>query len=283
MVNRRWGLGVLAGTVVVGALGLVLGVSGETAARLSRRAVAKPRATEAWGARLAAVDAAIADKALGRAIRAWRGAYVDALPTMRWDALAEVADRAVRIDELAGGFTPYRDQARGIYRFASFRARAAESAEGLERLTAALAELERADLERADRAKRVRPVSQPTWETHLGSVNDALQNGDLSTAVHAWHDAYGAALGSRSWEAMVAAGDAVVRIGEAAGDVHRAHDNAAEAYRVAFLRARKAGSADGLLRVAAGFRSIGDLVLAEQSTQVARQLATDRVAEGAGR
>ena len=277
MGEERWGFELLGVAVVVGVLGLVLGVSDETAARLHRVVGAEPRPMPAWGERLGGLDAAIAEKAWDRAIHEWRVAYRDALSSMRWDALAEVADRALRIDELGGGSTGYREKARGIYRFASFRARAAQSPEGVQRLSAALAALERADL-----AERARSVSAPTWETHLGSVNNALQRGDLSTAVYAWHYAYGAALGSRSWEAMVAAGDAVVRIGQAAGSVDRARDDAAEAYRVAFLRARKAGSADGLLRVAAGLRSIGDLALADQSIHAARQLANDRVAEGAG-
>jgi hypothetical protein len=113
------------------------------------------------------------------------------------------------------------------------------------------------------------------WAIQVAAVDQALASHDISGAVRAWHDAYGAALASREWEPMVAVGDAFVRIGEAARARRGAAPNARQAYLVALLRTRRDGSADGALRVAAAFAALGDRAVAAQCTRVARRIAED--------
>src|SRR5713226_8127883 len=55
------------------------------------------------------------------------------------------------------------------------------------------------------------------WKEHVVAIDRALAQHDVSAAVGAWHDAYGAALASRGWEGMIAVGDAFLRIGAEAG------------------------------------------------------------------
>src|SRR5262247_2038634 len=70
----------------------------------------------------------------------------------------------------------------------------------------------------------------PLWAAHLQAVDRELARGHVDVAVRLWHDAHAAALESRSWEAMIAVGDAFMRIGRAAGAVGGARMNAREAY-----------------------------------------------------
>lgn len=53
------------------------------------------------------------------------------------------------------------------------------------------------------------------WASYLRAVDEALARNNVSAALHARRDAYGAALGSRRWEGALALGDAYVKIGEA--------------------------------------------------------------------
>jgi len=131
------------------------------------------------------------------------------------------------------------------------------------------AELER--LENVVPAGRARDDS--VWKAHLHSVETELASGHVDAAVRAWHDAYGAALGSRSWESMIALGDAFMKIGRAAGTPGGAHMNAREAYLTALIRARRNHSVDGALRSAEAFDGLGDQAIVDQSLYIAAQLA----------
>ena len=42
-----------------------------------------------------------------------------------------------------------------------------------------------------------------SWVSSVRAVDEALQRDDVSAAVRAWRDAYGIALASRRWEAMI--------------------------------------------------------------------------------
>src|SRR6185503_12345721 len=44
------------------------------------------------------------------------------------------------------------------------------------------------------------------WRAYLAVVERELERGRVDAAVRAWHDAYSAALASRSWESMIAVG-----------------------------------------------------------------------------
>jgi hypothetical protein len=153
MVKRRWGFGVAAVVGVICAFGFVAGVSSESAARRSRVTVAEPREPVSLGERLRAMDDALARNDMDGAISEWHAAYASALGSAGWEPLAEVADRAMRIDALSGGATRYRAEARTLYRFALFRARAARSADGLRRLAAGFSAL--GQIEFAERVRQM--------------------------------------------------------------------------------------------------------------------------------
>jgi hypothetical protein len=111
------------------------------------------------------------------------------------------------------------------------------------------------------------------WRAYLDLVEKELEHGHIDVAVRVWHDAYGAALGSGSWESMIAVGDAFVAIGRASGSPAGARMNAREAYLTALIRARRDRSVDGALRSAEAFRQIDDRAVVEQCFHVAAQLA----------
>jgi hypothetical protein len=114
------------------------------------------------------------------------------------------------------------------------------------------------------------------WRVHVGTVDQALARHDVSGAVGAWHDAYGAALASRGWEGMLAVGDAFLRIGAEAGTVSGSRSNARQAYLNALIRAHRDASLDGLRRTAAAFEALGDHAVATHCRRVADELAANR-------
>jgi hypothetical protein len=111
------------------------------------------------------------------------------------------------------------------------------------------------------------------WAAHLQVLDTELARGRVDVAVRVWHDAYGAALEGRSWEGMIAVGDACMRIGHAAGTPGGARMNARDAYLTALIRARRSGSVDGALRSAEAFRELGDRAIVEHGLHIAAQLA----------
>jgi hypothetical protein len=113
------------------------------------------------------------------------------------------------------------------------------------------------------------------WEDHLRVVDEALQEGRISVAVRAWHDAYGAALGSRGWEGMVAVGDALLGISKVSGTPDDARAKARAAYVTALNRARGARSVDGVLRTAEAFAALGDRSVVQQCLGVADALGAN--------
>lgn len=111
------------------------------------------------------------------------------------------------------------------------------------------------------------------WTAHVATVDRALARHDVSGAVVAWQDAYGAALASRGWEGMIAVGDAFLRIGAEAGSLRGSRPNARQAYLNVLIRAHRDGSADGMRRAAEAFAALGDEAVAEHCFRVADQLA----------
>jgi len=111
------------------------------------------------------------------------------------------------------------------------------------------------------------------WRAYLAVVERELERGRVDAAVRAWHDAYSAALASRSWESMIAVGDAFRAIGRASGSVHGARMNAREAYLSALIRARREGSVDGALRSAEAFRALDARAVGEAGLRIAERLA----------
>ena len=123
------------------------------------------------------------------------------------------------------------------------------------------------------RSERAAPGDVALWRPHLRVVDEQLAHGHVDVAVRVWHDAYAAALASRSWEGMVATGDAFMRIGHVAGAAEGARLNARRAHVTGLIRARRDGSLDGALRSADAFRELGDSALADLSLHVAADLA----------
>jgi len=130
-------------------------------------------------------------------------------------------------------------------------------------------ELER--LESVVPAGRIR--DNGLWRAYLDLVEKELALGHVDVAVRVWHDAYGAALASGSWESMIAVGDAFVAIGRASGTPRGARMNAREAYLTALIRARRDRSVDGVLRSAEAFRLLDDRAVGEQCLHIAALLA----------
>jgi hypothetical protein len=118
------------------------------------------------------------------------------------------------------------------------------------------------------------PASQTAWKDHLQNVDEALTRNDLVRAEVQWSKAYAAALKSRHWEGMVAAGDAYRRLGARAGFYNAAAAKARESYLVALFRARGEGSLEGVLQAARGFAELGDDAVVERCLHVARNVAS---------
>jgi hypothetical protein len=111
------------------------------------------------------------------------------------------------------------------------------------------------------------------WQVQLARVETALARNDLAGAELLWPEAYVAAIKSRHWEGMVAAGDIYRRLGELGGFRKLSDAKAREAYLAALFRARNRGSLEGVLRAAQGFAELGDQEVVEQCIRVARSVA----------
>jgi hypothetical protein len=111
------------------------------------------------------------------------------------------------------------------------------------------------------------------WQVQLERVDAALARNDLAGAEILWGDAYVAAIKSRHWEGMVAAGDTYRRLGELGGFRKISDAKAREAYLAALFRARNRGSLEGVLRAAQGFAELGDQAVVEKCIRVARSVA----------
>ena len=153
MSKTRWGLG-LTGVVVLGVIGVFgLGASGSAPLGLDRVIFVQPDPVPAWVQRIALVDAALGRSELNRAIYEWREAYGAAVRTKRSEGLIAVADRAIRIAELAGGSGYFLNEARYIYVHAALRARAERSRETILGIAEAFEKL--GDAERAGQVRRI--------------------------------------------------------------------------------------------------------------------------------
>jgi hypothetical protein len=113
------------------------------------------------------------------------------------------------------------------------------------------------------------------WASHLRTVEQALAQGNVSLAVHAWRDAHAAAAASRRWEGALAVGDAYIRIGEAGDFRARAEMTARRSYLAALLQARRDRSVEGVLKAGAAFHALGDRRVVDQAAHIASTLDAD--------
>jgi hypothetical protein len=118
-----------------------------------------------------------------------------------------------------------------------------------------------------------RVVEERSLPARLAAVDAALARGDVGGAVYAWRDAYGIALGSRQWEALLTVGDAAVRIDALAGRRDGAptgfRAEARQAYLRALFDARAARSPEGMHRAADAFGALGDAEMAARAHAMA--------------
>jgi hypothetical protein len=117
-------------------------------------------------------------------------------------------------------------------------------------------------------------IADAPWAISLRRVESALTQKNVSAAERAWHEAYVAALRSRSrWDGLVAVGDAYLRIGEVANGRKAAEARTRELYSDALFRARALGSLEGVLRTAQAFADLGDREAVERCLHIAELLA----------
>ena len=167
--SKRAVTGGLIGASAAAAVGLLLmavsatvssGRGDETAPAASKASVETDQLSKTaapadsdWQRQLARVDQALATGNASAAIYAWREAYGAALRSRRWEALAAVGDAGARIEALMGSTGRYRPETRQAYLSALFRARAAGSAEGVQRAAAGFEAL--GDQDAANLARRM--------------------------------------------------------------------------------------------------------------------------------
>jgi hypothetical protein len=119
----------------------------------------------------------------------------------------------------------------------------------------------------------IRAETQLAWQARLLQVEQAMARGDFAAAETLWREAYAAALRSRHWEGMIAAGDTYRALGARAGFREASVAKARQAYLSALFRARSEGSLAGVLITAERFAELGDREVVEQCIRVARQVA----------
>lgn len=111
------------------------------------------------------------------------------------------------------------------------------------------------------------------WTSPLRDMDQAIARGDVASAVTARQEAYRAAIASRKWEGFLAAGDAILRLGETTESRSLAEPEARRLYLSALFRARGQQSLDGVLLATEAFARLGDRDAVEQGLRMARDLA----------
>lgn len=119
------------------------------------------------------------------------------------------------------------------------------------------------------------PLEAPGWD-EIRLMDAALARGDISTAVRARQSAHERATAARSWQGLLAVGDATLRLEEATGYRAVVLSEARRAYLTALYRARQQGSLEGALGAARAFAALGDRDMVEGSLAIAGDLAGRR-------
>jgi hypothetical protein len=111
------------------------------------------------------------------------------------------------------------------------------------------------------------------WVSHLHALDQALTARDPNAAARAWLDAYRAARVAGNWRALVAVGDASLRLGEAQGSRRMARAQTRQAYLLALTQADRQRSLDGVLVATEAFAALGDQAMVEGALRIAERLA----------
>jgi hypothetical protein len=125
------------------------------------------------------------------------------------------------------------------------------------------------EMSRMNGIERHSPVLPASWREHLRAVDRALDKQDVDGARRAWESAHLAAVENLSWEGLLAAGEACLRIGSAVGGRATAEPAARRAYFAALYRACRENSFEGILRTAEAFANLGDREVVEECAGLA--------------
>ena len=116
-------------------------------------------------------------------------------------------------------------------------------------------------------------LTPPPWRISLENMDRALGVRDVRAAETAWRNAYGDAIRSRRWDALLAVGDGSLRIGDHVGFKQPFQSRARGAWLSALVHARERRSVHGVLRVADAFEALGDAGVVAQVLTIAADLA----------
>jgi hypothetical protein len=125
----------------------------------------------------------------------------------------------------------------------------------------------------AERRGEPAPKQDTSWVSSLREMDQAIARGDVMAAAAARRETYRAAIASRTWEGFLAAGDAVIRLGEATQNRSAAEPDARRLYLAALFRARSQYSLDGVLEATEAFARLGDRDVVAQGLSIAVDLA----------
>ena len=112
-----------------------------------------------------------------------------------------------------------------------------------------------------------------SWASSLREMEEATARGDIRVAVRLREETYRAAVNSRTWEGYLAAGDAVLRLGDLTQNRGAAEPDARRLYLAALFRARSQYSLEGVLQATEAFARLGDRSVVAQGLAIARDLA----------
>lgn len=115
--------------------------------------------------------------------------------------------------------------------------------------------------------------SDSSWASSLREMEEATARGDIRVAVRLRDETYRAAVTGRTWEGFLAAGDAVLRLGDLTQNRGAAEPDARRLYLAALFRARSQYSLEGVLQATDAFARLGDRDVVAQGLAIARDLA----------
>jgi hypothetical protein len=116
-------------------------------------------------------------------------------------------------------------------------------------------------------------LTPPPWRISLETMDHALAGGDIRAAETAWRNAYGDAIRSRGWEALLAVGEGSLRIGDHVAFKQPFQSRARGAWLSALVHARERRSVHGVVTVAEAFATLGDTDVVARALSIADDLA----------
>ena len=135
---RRWrSLGIWLGALVAGLALVVLGVPGPSPDAIGRA----PEVSSAWGPSLQAMRTALESGDVRTANTAWLRAYGEAQRARSWEAFLAVGEASLALGTAPGSPIDARARARQLFLAALFRARDAQSLDGVLAASSAFAVL----------------------------------------------------------------------------------------------------------------------------------------------